>query len=123
SIALSADGRRLALAVGGGEKDSGLLVRELDQYQPRLLAGTASAYGPFFSPDGEWLGYVTRDALYKVAVAGGQPIRLASTTRRSRGAVWGTDGFIYFAPDSDAALARVAETGGPTEVVTKLDSA
>jgi serine/threonine-protein kinase len=122
SLALSPDGRRLALAVTGDGGRSGLLLRDLDQYQPRLLPGTSGAYAPFFSPDGEWLGYATSDALYKMPVAGGPPIRLSTVTRRSRGAVWGKDGFIYFAPDADAAIARIPDIGGPVEAVTTLDA-
>ncbi len=121
SIALSADGRRLALAVTGEGERSGLLLRDLDRYEPRLLAGTADALEPFFSPDGEWIGYSTFNALYKIAVSGGQPIRLAPVTRRFRGAAWGKDGFIYFSGDSESAITRVAESGGPVEAVTKLD--
>ena len=122
SIALSPDGRRLALAVAGDEGSSGLLVRDLDRHEPRLLPGTAGAYGPFFSPDGEWLGYATSEGLYKMAVVGGPPIRLAAVTRRSRGAAWGKDGYIYFSADADVAIARVADTGGPIEPVTTLDA-
>ncbi len=122
SLALSPDGRRLALTVVGDSGRSGLLLRDLDQYEARFLAGTEGARGPFFSPDGEWVGYATADALYKIAVSGGKPIRLAKVTRRMRGAAWGKDGHIYFSADSEVGISRVAESGGPAEAVTTLDA-
>ncbi len=54
-------------------------------------------YQPFFSPDGEWLGYVTPRELKKVSVSGGAPVTLAAV-ELSRGASWGPDGSIVVAP-------------------------
>ncbi len=97
---------------------STLFLRPLDQFEGHRVAGgtgSEAAYHPFFSPDGQWLGYVTPQSLKKVSVTGGSPITLCELDR-SRGASWGPDGTIVFAPSSDTGLSVVPATGGETEV-------
>jgi len=77
-------------------------------------------YQPFFSPDGQWVGFVTRTELKKVPVRGGSPITLCAVDR-SRGASWGPDGQIIFARSPDSALFRVPASGGEPEPLTTLD--
>ena len=55
-LALSPDGTRFVYASG----DLGaaqLYLRELDQFDVTVLPGTEGAQQPFFSPDGEWVGF------------------------------------------------------------------
>jgi len=89
ALALSSDGRRLAYV---GEQDGGiqLWVRELSSLESKPLAGTVGATHPFFSPDGEWIGYFAGGALQKVAASGGAPLRICNVKARSLGASWGT---------------------------------
>jgi len=122
-LAISATGRKMALAVIDEGESAGLLLRDLGELQPRRLEGTEGGRAPFFSPDEEWIGFFNAGALLKIAVAGGSPIRLAEVDERSRGGVWGKDGFIYFSPDTGSGIHRVSEAGGPVEKVTDLDGA
>ena len=46
------------------------------------IAGTDDASDPFFSPDGEWIGFFARGSLQKVRVDGGMPIVLVRGPRR-----------------------------------------
>ena len=96
ALALSSDGRRLAYV---GEQDGAtqLWVRELSSLESKPLAGTVGATHPFFSPDGEWIGYFAGGALQKVAASGGAPLRICTVTARSLGASWGRDERIVFA--------------------------
>jgi serine/threonine-protein kinase len=89
-----------------------------------LAAGPSgqAPYHPFFSPDGEWIGYVTRNELKKVSVTGGAPITLAPVTR-SRGATWGPDGTIVFASGTRTGLSRIPAAGGEVTPLTTLDEA
>jgi len=123
-LAISPDGRRQAVTVLDGEGESRLLLRDLDQAEPRLLPGTEGARSPFFSPDGESLGYLVGSELRRLALAGGTALRVAeiATAVSSRGVAWGRDGYIYFLPNTALGVQRVRENGGTVEAVTQLDA-
>jgi serine/threonine protein kinase len=71
NLAVSPDGSRLAYPANGR-----LYVRPMDQLDAKALGGTDGATNPFFSPDGEWVGFFADDKLKKVEVAGGTPTSL-----------------------------------------------
>src|SRR5262245_55850495 len=73
---LSRDGKRLVF-VGERDGQRQLYVRSRDRIAARPVAGTAGAYCPFFSPDGQWLGFFADGKLKKIPVAGGSAIVLA----------------------------------------------
>jgi serine/threonine-protein kinase len=116
---VSGDGTRLAYAVGNASSRS-LHVRSLDRLEGISLSGTEQAYHPFFSPDGKWVGFVTRTELKKVSVSGGAPLTLCNVAA-SRGASWGPDDTIVFAPSPESGLFRVRAAGGDPEEVTLPD--
>ncbi len=108
-LAVSPDGRRLAyVASRNGVKQ--LFVRDRESIGTTPIEGTESATLPFFSPDGEWLGFFREQALWKVALAGGAPLRLCET-RVPGGASWGPDGTIVMA-NFDDSLVTVRDDGG-----------
>jgi len=72
STPIAPDGRTVAMIVDG-QGGSMLAVRSLDRFDPVVIPGTEGALNPFFSPDGEWIGYFTRSSLMKVQVGGGTP--------------------------------------------------
>ena len=125
SVELSPDGTRLVY-VSGSTQTQQLYVRQLNQLDAAKLAegntGATSPYQPFFSPDGQWLGYVTAVEMRKVPVTGGTPLTLTKVTR-SRGASWSPDGTIIFAPNPASGLFRVSAAGGDAQPVTTLDKA
>ena len=90
AIAISPDGTRLAF-IAEDEKVTKLFVRSMDQLDAQPIDGTEGAsWHPFFSPNGDWIGFVANDKLKKVAVAGGTPATLCNAPHL-RGAVWGFD--------------------------------
>ena len=94
---LSPDGSTLAfVARESGSESSKLFVRPLEQPHATPLAGTDGADGPFFSPDGEWIGFFVGDSLRKIQVGGGGSVTLTGVSR-PRGAWWGDDGVIALA--------------------------
>ena len=124
-VALSPDGQRIVYFITPGAGGLGALyVRELDQLEPRLLAESARA--PFFSPDGQWVGFKGDGAApwMKVTVAGGPAVSIGGAeTQGVRGASWGPDDAIVFATsDLSTGLSRVPAGGGETEVLTTPDS-
>jgi serine/threonine-protein kinase len=119
SLAMSRDGRMLAW-VGGSGSARRLWVRAIDQLEGRPLEGTEEASTPFFSPDGEWLGFFTTSSLKKVRISGGVPMTLGPVSDRGRGAAWGDDGSIVFAAGIDSPLRRIPADGGEASAVTRL---
>ena len=110
-IALSPDGRRLVY-----QDAKGLFLRSLDSLQARLIPGTEHGSHPFFSPDGRWIGFAAGGRLQRVSVAGGAP-RSITEAPQARGASWGEDGTIVYAPTPRSGLWRVPVEGGtPTKV-------
>ena len=118
SAVLSPDGARMAYVVGDGNQRQ-LYVRSMDQLEGVPLSGTGQSYHPFFSPDGQWLGFVTSSELKKVSVTGGAPLALTGVNL-SRGASWGEGDVIVYAPTPASGLLRVSAAGGPAEPVTEL---
>ncbi len=118
-VAISPDGRMLTYAgVRNGRQQ--LFVRELAEAEPRALAGTDAGYGPFFRPDGQWIGFFAEGKLKKVAVTGTGLEELAGATF-GRGATWSADDTIYFTPGNITGLWKVPASGGPAAEVTSLD--
>ena len=117
-LAVSPDGRRVAFAATAAGRTQ-IYLRSVDQFDVVSLRGTEGGSDPFFSPDGQWLGFVADAKLKKVPIGGGPPIALCDAA--SRGADWGPDGTIVFATSLAGGLARVSESGGTPEPLTKPD--
>jgi serine/threonine-protein kinase len=121
SVALSNDGRQLAVVQTAGSTNTLLTIRAIDQLSSTPITGLPNLYNPFFSPDGKWIGFVSPTALFKAPATGGTPIQLVEVTR-SRGATWTDTGEIIVAPTPASALARVSADGGQLVPLTTLDS-
>jgi serine/threonine-protein kinase len=118
-IAVSPDGQQVAIGAYGSDEPAILLQRR-DEFDAHVLPGTEGGTSPFFSPNGEWIGFVGRDRrLKKVRVTGGQPVTIGGVTG-SRTATWGADGTIVF--DGATGLMRVSEDGGTPTELTKVST-
>ena len=109
-FALSPDGSRLVYVARDSSNSTGLLLRDLSLEEPTSLAGTRGAAQPFFSPDGQWIGFLQGTTLRKVAVSGGSAITICDVDGPLYGASWGPDDVIVFSAQSR--LWRVRATGG-----------
>jgi eukaryotic-like serine/threonine-protein kinase len=121
-VAISPDGTHVAYTGGTGQ--SQLYVRSLSQDDAVALAGIVNVRGPFFSPDGEWIGYFQVADLKKVSVRGGPPITICSACAGgNRGATWASDDTIIFvATGGSSGLLRVPAGGGQPTAIVKPDS-
>ncbi len=75
SVVISQDGRHLAFSgwLGGVPQ---LFHRPLAAAEARVLPGTEGALNPFFSPDGNWVGFWSGGELKKAPIAGGPVVTL-----------------------------------------------
>src|SRR5687768_3515544 len=116
-IAISRDGTRLAFVSVGRDGLPRLYTRLLSEGAATQLPGTESVRGPFFSPDGRWIGFWSAGKLKKIAVDGGSAVTLCDATDLL-GASWSEDGSIMATLNSTGTLWRVSAAGGtPTRVV------
>lgn len=120
SLAISADGTNVAFVVNHGGTPQ-LYLRRMDQSEATLLKGTEEGLAPFFSPDGQWVGFFADGKLKKVSVLGGAPVTLCDAPN-GRGGAWTSDDTIIFAPSTASGLMRVSATGGTPQPFTRLDS-
>jgi serine/threonine protein kinase len=115
-LAVSPDGGRMVYAA-----TEGLFLRTIDELDTRLVSGTKNSTEPFFSPDGQWIGFydVADGQLKKIPTSGGAPVVLcdAATTL---GAGWYADGTIIYS-DMAAGILRVSANGGVPELLVKQE--
>ena len=119
-VAVSNDGRTIAYIGNGDNGTTRVYLRGVDELEPRPLAGTEGAEGPFFSPDGRWLGYSANGALYKIPIAGGPAVPIASTASYS-GASWSSSGVIVASMASS--LVAIPANGGEARTIVSANSA
>jgi serine/threonine-protein kinase len=118
-VSVSPDGSRLAYVGRDGER-SKLYLRDLDRLEPRPIAGTDGATAPFFSPDGQWIGFFADGKLKKVAVTGGPVLTLANAMTGG-GAAWWAEDTIVFSGDTFGGLSKISAAGGKPQVLTTPD--
>jgi serine/threonine-protein kinase len=114
TIALSPDGRAMVfVGQADGENQPRLFYRSLDQLSARALPDSEAPADPVFSPDGQWIAFVSSAKLKKVSVSGGAAVPLADV-QVARGVTWGADNVISYTPDANAGgkIMRVAAAGG-----------
>ena len=117
-LALSPDGRRLAFVTVSADGRRQIWVRPLNGLAAQPLAGTDNAFTPFWSPDGEWIGFFADGRLKKISASGGPPLTLCDWRGPGGGATWSRDGTILFGDDvGPFAIRRVSASGGTSSVV------
>ena len=116
SVAVSADGTRMVyVALTAGRPR--LFLRTIDRDAPQAIDGSDGAADPFFSPDGQWVGFFAHGSLKKLRLDGGTPVVLCAA-RAGAGASWSPDGTIVFGGGPGGGLARVSADGGEPVVLT-----
>jgi len=113
-LALSPDGRRLVYRARGEDGRERLHLRSFGSSAVRVLPDTEGGFLPFFSPDGERVGFFALGVLKIVAVSSGISSTIADLPQGFSGAAWLPDDTIVFAGASSRRLGRVAASGGET---------
>jgi serine/threonine-protein kinase len=118
AIAISPDGSTIIFA-GHRAGSRALYRRALRDKEPIEIPGTAGAEHPFFSPDGQWIGFGADGKLRKVALAGGPPVDICDAGGRIVGASWSVKGMIVFrGPEG---LMIVPDAGGEPKMILERD--
>jgi eukaryotic-like serine/threonine-protein kinase len=120
AVALSPDGTRLAyVARQGGTQQ--IYLRAMNSLEARPIPDTEGGVSPFFSPDGQWVGFFSGGKLKKVSVSGGAALILGDAAY-SGGASWGSQGMIAFTPSPNvSALQQVPDAGGARRPLSRLE--
>ena len=119
ALALSNDARRLVYKSLPGAP---LYLRKMDTGEVTPIAGTENGDLPFFSPDGEWIGFYSAvdGAIKKVALSGGSPITIDKVRQSIRGATWSRENSILFALPGKR-FSQVSASGGTAQPLGTYD--
>ena len=123
ALAISPDGRSIAYVAAEADGPQRVYLRSLDRFDAAPLAGTEGASAPFFSPDGEWIGFHAGEALQRIARTGGAPLKICDAPSVGS-ATWAAGDRIVFATTYPADGLWVVPAGGGTpEALTTPDAA
>jgi Tol biopolymer transport system component len=117
--ALSPDGSTLVYAA----EDAGvahLYRRRMDELEAQIIPGTEGGRTPFFSPDGQWIGFQADGQIKKVALTGGDPVVICEWRPVAAGATWGGNGVIVWG-GVDRSLMQVSSDGGAPSPFDELE--
>jgi Tol biopolymer transport system component len=120
SLAISPDGRHIALTAREEGGRRALWVHSLDAPEARRLSGTEGATFPFWSPDGRFIAFFADSKLKKIDVSGSAPFVLCDAPS-GRGGTWNKDGVILFTAEGNRPISRVDDSGGRAVEITKID--
>jgi serine/threonine-protein kinase len=114
-LAVSPDGARLAFSSVGG-----LLVRTRERLELTPVPGLQGEAGaPFFSPDGQWIGFTDEQTLKKVPIAGGLAVTVTEVGPAAI-ASWSAEGIVF--ADMRGVFRVSAEGGTPEALLTDFDA-
>ena len=119
-VALSPDEKTVVVS-GSSGGNFVLFRRAIDQLESAPIRGTEGGQYPFYSPDGQWLGFFTQNGLKKVPAEGG-PATLLTPSGTRFGASWGPDQTVVFASSGSPDLMSVPATGGAPKVLVTAKS-
>jgi serine/threonine-protein kinase len=116
---ISPDGTRLVYVV-----NQRLMLRALDRLDSVQIPGTERAVNPFFSNNGEWIGFWQEGQLKKIAISGGPAVplcRCGEAYGEAYGGAWGANGTIVFSRGKEGVWSVPDGGGQPTQLI-KLDT-
>jgi len=117
SVVISPDGKQIAYVATRGSGADQLYVRQIESSEARAVPGTLGAAAPFFSRDGQWLGFATAGSSFKASLNGGSVLNLGLLSF-GQGSYWAADGAITFG--STAGLQQVRDSGGTPVTIARL---
>ncbi len=117
-IAISPDASLMAYSAKG-KTEQQLFLRHMNQQDAIALPNTMDANSPTFSPDSQWIAFAQLGKLKKISVQGG-PAQTICAASQLRGAHWGANDTIAYAPTRRSGIWIVSTKGGQPEKITDL---
>ena len=123
-VALSPDGKILVFSASpnGSQEKAMLYLRPLGTFDAKPIDGTEGARTPFFSPDGQWVGFWQNGKLRKWSSGGGIPADICECDGIPLGTTWGPNGTIVIGTDGGG-LEIVDSRGGKLTPLTMPERA
>jgi serine/threonine protein kinase/Tol biopolymer transport system component len=119
-IAISPDGRYIAMSARTSPTVFNIYLRSMDAVSLTLLPGTEGGGGMFWSPDSQHLGFVADNKLKRIDINGGPPQTICTLgTSGFTGAAWNSNGVVVFGT-FPGPLKRVSSLGGEPVDLTDL---
>ncbi len=121
AVAISPDGSKMVY-VASRENKAQLYLRAMDSFEPEPIPGTENAVAPFFSPDGQWLGFFADAKLKKISINGGESTSLTDAAGNfiDNGGTWGSNNNILFQYLNSGGLSQVPAQGGTPKRLNTL---
>src|SRR5262249_27291215 len=124
SFDVSRDGRQIVYVGMERPRSPKLFLRRLDQFEATAIPGTEGAqWQPFFSPDGQFVGFWADGKLKKISVTtGAAPVVICEVEAWPTRVMWSTPGTIFFRGGIGQGIERVSAEGGQPRAVTTVDT-
>jgi serine/threonine-protein kinase len=121
ALAFSPNGKGLVYVARQGNSSQQLYLQAINSQEAHPIPGTEGARDPFFSPDGQWIGFFADGKLKKVsASSGATPVNLSDASN-PRGGTWGPEDTIIFPAFTDSGLFQISAAGGSAQALTEPD--
>jgi len=116
-IAVSPDGSRVAFEAIRMTGPSQIWVRALDAVESRPVTGSEGGRQPFWSPDGQDVGFYATLELRRTSLATGESQLICTTSSGALGSAWSANRTIVYG--SPSGLWKVSPDGGtPTQLIS-----
>ncbi len=119
---ISPDGTTLAYLARGPEGPPRLYLRPIDAFEAVTVPSSENSGAVFFSPDGQWVGFQARGAVWKASVLGGSPQKMFELDGPLMEAHWRDDEILYkLGFVGDLSISRTSLGGGAPEILMNAE--
>ena len=116
TLAIAPDGSQLVFVARRGAHTQ-LFVRRLSDFSVRALEGTDDAFAPFFSPQGDAVGFFVEGEVRRVSLLDGRVTVMARNAGEPAGGAWLPDGRLVFSRSRGGRLMVTTATGDSVQSI------